>query len=184
MYRDDQEALRARLAALEASLEAERRAREAAEAATRAARARANELQLTLRRQTTPSSLRPWLLIVLLAAAVCAVLVWPRAEQPRATRHAAPAHTSIQHPCANSGQGYLVANTFPWARILVDGKDTGMTTPVPAGKRLALPPGPHRLTFLVDGHRFSQTVEIKAGRTTRILRRLPVPPGPTGSAID
>jgi len=74
MYRDDLEAMQARLRTLSAEIEAERRARRAAEAAAQAAKARADEAMLEARRRAEPPSpsllRRHWLAVALLAVAI------------------------------------------------------------------------------------------------------------------
>ncbi|MBT8496559.1 MAG: protein kinase [Deltaproteobacteria bacterium] len=68
--------------------------------------------------------------------------------------------------------GYLTAKTRPWARVMIDGRDTGKMTPIPPRTKLSLKPGPHRVTFVVDGQRYSYTVRIQAGKTTHLSRSL------------
>jgi hypothetical protein len=87
-----------------------------------------------------------------------------------------PARRPGPAPAPAHDAGFLRANTFPWARILVDGRDTGHRTPLAPGQRLALSPGPHRVTFEVQGQRFSFPVKIVTGTTTRLVHRLPVEP--------
>lgn len=70
--------------------------------------------------------------------------------------------------------GYLVANTTPWARVFVDGKDTKLNTPIVPLKKIKLAVGKHRLGFLAEGKTFNFTVTIKANKTTRFFKELPV----------
>ena len=70
--------------------------------------------------------------------------------------------------------GYLVANTTPWAKVLVDGADTGRTTPIAPRSRIALRPGRHVVTFVVGEQRYNFTVRIQSGATTRLIKNLPV----------
>ncbi len=71
-------------------------------------------------------------------------------------------------------EGYLVASSNPWARVYVDGKDTGKTTPIPKTRPLKLKPGKHKVTFAVGRQRFDYTVTIRAGETSRLSKDLPV----------
>ncbi|RME19149.1 MAG: PEGA domain-containing protein [Deltaproteobacteria bacterium] len=67
--------------------------------------------------------------------------------------------------------GYLVANTRPWARVLVDGKDSGLWTPIPPAKKLRLPAGRHRVTFRTqDGKELTVTVTIEEGKTAKVIK--------------
>lgn len=79
MYRDDMEALQARMRTLHAELEAERRSRSAAEAAAQAARAAADEAELKLRRQDgapEPIWRRHWSAAVVVVIALVIGAVW------------------------------------------------------------------------------------------------------------
>ena len=78
----------------------------------------------------------------------------------------------VSRPVASGKDGYLVANTSPWARVLVDGIDTGRTTPIPPKRRLALKPGRRRITFVVGKKRHEVYVRIKSGQTARIIKDL------------
>jgi hypothetical protein len=69
------------------------------------------------------------------------------------------------------GEGYLNVFSEPPARIEVDGKDTGMTTPID-GQELMLSAGKHKITFIVRGERFTYTAYIKAGKTATISKDL------------
>jgi hypothetical protein len=70
--------------------------------------------------------------------------------------------------------GYLVAYTTPWAKVSIDGKDTGKMTPIAPRAKIALPPGKHKVTFVVGRESWSYTVTIKAGETSKITKDLPV----------
>src|SRR6185312_5434923 len=41
-------------------------------------------------------------------------------------------------PATSGESGYLVANTQPWAKVIIDGKDTGKTTPIAPRSKIAL----------------------------------------------
>ncbi len=68
--------------------------------------------------------------------------------------------------------GYLTAVTEPWARIFVDGKDTGKQTPVTVGAKIKLKPGMHKVTFVANGKKHNYSVTIKAGKTSRLVKML------------
>jgi tetratricopeptide (TPR) repeat protein len=64
--------------------------------------------------------------------------------------------------------GYLQVSSKPAAKILIDGKDTGRTTPL----ELALVPGKHKVTFVVGRDRYTYAVTIKAGQTESMTKDL------------
>jgi hypothetical protein len=71
--------------------------------------------------------------------------------------------------------GYLVANTLPWgAKVKVDGRNTGKTTPVAPRNQIPLKPGAHKVTFVMGGKSYTFRFTIKAGQTTRVIKKLPV----------
>ena len=72
----------------------------------------------------------------------------------------------------NSQVGYLVANTTPWARVFVDGRDTGMNTPVPPKRKLKLSVGSHTVTFVARGKRYKYQVIIREGQVTKLIKTL------------
>jgi hypothetical protein len=65
-----------------------------------------------------------------------------------------------------------VASTIPWAKVFVDGKDTGRTTPIAPSSKIPLKPGRHKVTFEVDGKKHSFTVIIISGQVTRVIKTL------------
>ncbi len=75
---------------------------------------------------------------------------------------------------AGSGSGFLIANTTPWARVFIDGKDTGLSTPIPANKKLALDAGTHKVTFKTQtGKTLNISVKIVAGKTAKVIKKFP-----------
>ena len=73
-----------------------------------------------------------------------------------------------------TNEGYLVAYTTPWAKVLIDGKDTGKMTPIAPRAKIALTPGKHKVTFVVGRETWSYWVTIKGGETSKITKDLPV----------
>lgn len=67
--------------------------------------------------------------------------------------------------------GYLQVFSKPQAKILIDGVDTGLTTPI-SGRQLPLVPGKHKVTFVIDDDRFTYPVTIKAGGTETLSKDL------------
>jgi len=68
--------------------------------------------------------------------------------------------------------GFLVANTQPWAKVIIDGKDTGKTTPIAPRSKIALKPGKHVVTFVANGKKFNFDVVIKPAEDTRLIKQL------------
>jgi hypothetical protein len=66
------------------------------------------------------------------------------------------------------GEGTLLVNSEPWARILIDGQDTGVTTPTVDA--LKLPEGRHLLTLVNPELELTVTAEIVV-RKGELLKR-------------
>ena len=75
-------------------------------------------------------------------------------------------------PAPSGEPGYLVANTQPWAKVIIDGKDTGKTTPIAPRSKIALKPGKHVVTFVANGKKFNFDVIIKPAEDTRLIKQL------------
>jgi hypothetical protein len=71
-----------------------------------------------------------------------------------------------------SEPGYLVANTQPWAKVFIDGKDTGKTTPISARSKLLLKPGKHTVTFVVSGKKYNYDISVKPGAEVQLIKQL------------
>jgi hypothetical protein len=68
-------------------------------------------------------------------------------------------------------KGWVQLTSKPSAKILVDGNDTGLSTPI-TGRTLALTPGKHRITFQIGGDKYTFTVTVKAGETVTLDKML------------
>jgi hypothetical protein len=77
-----------------------------------------------------------------------------------------PSEFDFSKPPANAG--YLQVFGKPAAKILIDGADTGRTTPT----KLKLTPGKHKITYVIGLDRFTYTITINAGETTTISKDL------------
>ncbi len=76
---------------------------------------------------------------------------------------------------AQTGYGTLMIQTIPWARVFVDGRDTGQSTPV---RNLRVPAGRHTIGLrTADGVTHTVQVDVAADETTRIVRQLEPPRG-------
>ena len=87
-----------------------------------------------------------------------------------------PTKTAIaskSDPLVEAGDdGFLVAMTQPWARVIIDGKDTGKTTPIAPRSKIPLKPGKHVVTFVASGKSYNFDIVIRAGEDTRLSRQL------------
>jgi hypothetical protein len=68
-----------------------------------------------------------------------------------------------------AGKGYLQVTSTRKATIMIDGKDTGLTTPI-TGTQLPLTAGKHKVTYVIGGERFTYPVLIKAGQTEEMTK--------------
>jgi hypothetical protein len=74
-------------------------------------------------------------------------------------------------PVAPAGKGYLQVLSKPAGKVLVDGVDTGLTTPV-TGTALEVDAGAHKVTIIVGDDRFTWPVAIKSGETGTLDKNL------------
>jgi hypothetical protein len=96
----------------------------------------------------------------------------PVPERPVAA--AAAPQSSPQEVPAGGTLGYFTADTTPWARVLIDGRDTGITTPIAASGKISLRPGTYTVTFVVGKQRFDYPLRILPGKHHRLVKELPV----------
>ena len=74
-------------------------------------------------------------------------------------------------PAKVSGPGSLTINTYPWAKVYVDGMDLGRTPLVGH----SLPAGQHDLRLVIPAlgdKEVTESVTIDAGQETKIVRRV------------
>ncbi len=87
----------------------------------------------------------------------------------RAQCDVAEAAPSPDEPTPN-GTGSLSVMSMPWARLFIDGQDTGRNTPV---RDLRLSAGRHVVGLRAgDGVMHETTVDVVAGEMTRVVRQL------------
>ena len=89
-------------------------------------------------------------------------------ERPHALKEKGGEPKSLQP----NDPGFLVANTQPWAKVLIDGKDTGKTTPIAPRSKIPLKPGKHVVTFVANGKKFNFDITIKSNEDTRLIKQL------------
>jgi hypothetical protein len=95
---------------------------------------------------------------------------------PRAAREPPAPGPAVPEPqvAREPDMGYLVARTRPWARVHIDGRDTGLMTPIAPRAKIPLRPGTRRITFVVGDQSFTREVRIVAGETLELDEELPV----------
>ncbi len=71
-------------------------------------------------------------------------------------------------------QGSFTAYTKPWARVFIDGKDTGKMTPIAPRSAIPLSPGSHKVVFAVGDQKFPFTVTIRPGEKKNLVKVLPI----------
>jgi hypothetical protein len=64
--------------------------------------------------------------------------------------------------------GILEVMGAPQAKILIDGVDTKKLTPA----WFDLAPGPHKVTYVIDGNRYTFAVTVKADETVTLSKVL------------
>ncbi|MFH1808203.1 MAG: PEGA domain-containing protein [Pseudomonadota bacterium] len=89
-----------------------------------------------------------------------------------------PAAGAAPSAVADDGRVELAVNTHPPARLFIDGKDSGMRTPVFPSKALRLSPGEHELTFqTASGSRYMYRVRLhERGLNKLLIKKLGGPP--------
>ncbi|MDW8281692.1 MAG: serine/threonine-protein kinase [Myxococcales bacterium] len=84
----------------------------------------------------------------------------------------AAAQAPQPEPVTTGPDGYLVANTKPWARVFIDGKDTNRTTPIAPRDRIPLRPGKHIVTFVANQKKYNFEIVIKPGEEKKLIQEL------------
>jgi serine/threonine protein kinase len=84
----------------------------------------------------------------------------------------APPSAVAAAPPQRTRQGVLIVASKPWARVWVDGVDTGRHTPIPLGAPLKLSPGRHVISLYVSNKKYDFPVILKAGEVTKLIRNL------------
>jgi hypothetical protein len=105
----------------------------------------------------------------------------PKAEKAKVVKtpsSKAPAEKAIattkpkkEKTVASGGDGTLMIGAKPPCQIIIDGRNTGLTTPQRA---LDLSAGKHKVTLVNKEHGIKEsfTVSIKAGQSTRVVKDL------------
>ena len=95
----------------------------------------------------------------------------PADDEP-STPHPVKEKGSEPKATVGNDPGFLVANTQPWAKVIIDGKDTGKTTPIAPRSKIPLKPGKHVVTFVANGKKFNFDVVVRPGEDTRLIKQL------------
>ena len=96
----------------------------------------------------------------------------PKTEPPAKTEPKTEPPAKVAAPVSTKGK--LIISTKPWAKVWIDGTETGRNTPIPATKPIILSPGKHWVTLLAKGKKFSYAVTIRVGKVTSLIKNLPV----------
>jgi hypothetical protein len=75
---------------------------------------------------------------------------------------------------SDADQGMFTAYTKPWARVWIDGKDTGKMTPIAPRSAIPLSPGGHKVEFVVGDQKFPFSVTIRPGEKKNLVKVLPI----------
>jgi hypothetical protein len=96
-------------------------------------------------------------------------------QAPPRTAPAAPVTRDPPPPAVTSPAGRLTLQSRPWARVILDGRDTGLVTPVVEWEVSA---GEHQVELVSDEESTRETfaVTVRPGVTTRVSRTLPPTP--------
>jgi len=83
----------------------------------------------------------------------------------------APEAKATTETPASTGMGMLMVSSKPPCSIVVDGKDTGLSTPQ---KAMPLPAGAHKITFVNASENINKTVDISitADKSTKLIQNL------------
>jgi hypothetical protein len=100
----------------------------------------------------------------------------PTSPRPKPAVEAEPRHSNVSPGAESPGppgrnEGSLRIASKPWTRIAIDGKATGLTTPL---THLRLGTGAHTVTLSNPQFGISNTfgIEIRAGETTTVVKDL------------
>lgn len=65
--------------------------------------------------------------------------------------------------------GFLLVNSTPWTRLIIDGRETGLTTPQ---KRIALKAGKHAVRMVNAKYKIDRTfyITIRAGKAAKLIK--------------
>jgi serine/threonine protein kinase len=77
-------------------------------------------------------------------------------------------------PSPGDEHGFLVVTSTPWARVWVDGRDTGKMTPITERAKIPVAAGKHTVTFFLGDQKFSYTVMVEPGQDYVLSKQLPV----------
>lgn len=75
---------------------------------------------------------------------------------------------------ASSQPASFTAFTRPFARVFIDGKDTGKMTPIAPRSAISLSPGAHQVTFVVGDKEFTYRITLAPGERKNLVKTLPV----------
>ncbi len=94
----------------------------------------------------------------------------PEPQKPAPT----PAEPNVTGGSEDNQSGFLSASSNPPARLIVDGNDTGKTTP----SKVPVSPGKHKVTFVVGDQKFNYNIMVEPGQDYSLSKSLSVETGP------
>jgi serine/threonine protein kinase len=86
----------------------------------------------------------------------------------------APAAARSAARPASTQPATFTAFTRPFARVFIDGKDTGKMTPIAPRSAITLSPGAHQITFVVGDKEYTYRVTLAPGERKNLVKTLPV----------
>jgi hypothetical protein len=95
-----------------------------------------------------------------------------RRPRPRPGATPAPAAADALQP-ETEEPGSFTAYTQPFARVFIDGKDTGKMTPIAPRSAISVTPGTHVVTFVVGDQKYDFRITVAAGERTNLVKTLP-----------
>ena len=93
--------------------------------------------------------------------------------KPRPRPKPRPVVKPKPRPRPGKKPGLLMLMSKPWARVFIDGRDTGRNTPIPPSNPLSVSPGRHKLTLVSKGKKYHYKVVIRSGKYLKLVKILP-----------
>ncbi len=94
--------------------------------------------------------------------------------KPRNKSSSAGTSAKLGDGSSDADKGLFTAYTKPWARVWIDGRDTGKMTPIAPRSAIPLSPGSHKVEFVVGDQKFPFSVTIRPGEKKNLVKVLPL----------
>lgn len=110
-------------------------------------------------------------------AAAAAAALFPSTQKALPIPASTPKPTSVKTappsvptPPVAAGPGTLSVNSYPWSKVMLDGKEVG-NTPLSG---ISVPAGHHELRLVfADGREHDQGIDVQADEETKVVKKLP-----------